>query len=211
MDVVRDFMIVDSVLQAQVLARVRAGGFGNVVDRTTVGLGRIAVPGLGEVNLWLRHAADAVLIDGRRQVVLITRAHNPGAGKLALPGGFIDAPGSVVEQPMAAARREALEETGISPAFLVGGVPVGARRYERPFDIRVTWRAMPDAGIALNDLFIVSTQGFLFAVPGDLRDVALLAGDDAKRVQICEIASLAVGDFAVPDHLEMIKEGVAIR
>jgi ADP-ribose pyrophosphatase YjhB (NUDIX family) len=55
-------------------------------------------------------------------VVLITRTHNPGAGLLALPSGFIDAVNGRVERPLIAAMREAVEETGIKKVFLKGRV-----------------------------------------------------------------------------------------
>lgn len=47
---------------------------------------------------------------GRLQVLVITRKHEPFAGRLALPGGFVN-PGETVEQ---AARRELAEETGVT-------------------------------------------------------------------------------------------------
>ncbi|MCY4108475.1 MAG: NUDIX hydrolase [Chloroflexi bacterium] len=57
---------------------------------------------------------DAVTVapslDGGRSVLLIRRGHEPFAGSWALPGGFVD-PDEDVEQ---AARRELLEETGVS-------------------------------------------------------------------------------------------------
>lgn len=58
---------------------------------------------------------DSVIIQSGH-VLLIRRGHNPGKGKLALPGGFIN-PG---EKPSAAMIREAKEETEIalSPVVL---------------------------------------------------------------------------------------------
>lgn len=58
-------------------------------------------------------AADVVALafDGRElQVLLIQRAHDPFAGKWALPGGFVE-PNESAEQ---AATRELQEETGLS-------------------------------------------------------------------------------------------------
>lgn len=60
-------------------------------------------------------AAVAVLIRDRAGRGLFTvRARDPGAGKLDLPGGFVD-PGEGVET---AARREILEELGIELGVL---------------------------------------------------------------------------------------------
>lgn len=54
-------------------------------------------------------AADCVVVDAHRRVLLIRRGHPPFKGGYALPGGFVEI-GETVEQ---AAVRELLEETGI--------------------------------------------------------------------------------------------------
>jgi ADP-ribose pyrophosphatase YjhB (NUDIX family) len=204
MDVFKEHMLADPALQAEVIRRALAGGFGDAPGQPVHDLGLLALPGGVPARLYLRHAADAIMVDDADQVVLITRAHNPGMGKLALPGGFIDGVGGAVEVPLAAALREAVEETGIDAALLRGGVALGARRYERPFDIRKAWSNLRDTEIKTGDLFAVSTQGFRFKIAGNLHDVALKAGDDAAAVQVVKIADLHPGLFAVPDHLEMI-------
>jgi len=53
-------------------------------------------------------AAIAFITDGER-VLLIKRGVEPGLGQWALPGGYVEAD----EDPFGAARREALEETGL--------------------------------------------------------------------------------------------------
>lgn len=53
--------------------------------------------------------AVVVFIEREGMVLLIQRAVDPGKGKWALPAGFVD----FDEAPASAARREALEETGI--------------------------------------------------------------------------------------------------
>lgn len=62
-------------------------------------------------------AADAACvrtIDGRKQILLITRAMQPSRGRLALPGGFVD----YNEDPEDAAIRELEEECGISGSII---------------------------------------------------------------------------------------------
>jgi 8-oxo-dGTP diphosphatase len=54
-------------------------------------------------------AADCVVVDARRRVLLIRRGNPPFKGGYALPGGFVEV-GETVEQ---AAVRELMEETGI--------------------------------------------------------------------------------------------------
>ena len=206
MTIVKDHMIVDAALQRQIADRFIAAGIGDVPGRAVHDLGSVEVPGAGLVALHLRHAADAILLDDFDQVVLITRMHNPGVGLLALPGGFLDTVHGAVEDPLEAAIREAVEETGIDEGLLRrgAGVPVGRRLYDRPFDIRVAWNNLPGTQIRQGDVFGVSTQGFRFKLPGNLRDLTLQAGDDAKAVQVAKISSLQGCQFAVPDHLPLI-------
>jgi ADP-ribose pyrophosphatase YjhB (NUDIX family) len=212
MAVLEEHMVVDAGLRAEIVARVLAGNFGDQPDRVVHELGNIGLPEGGVVPLYLRHAADAVLIDDCGQTVLITRGHNPGRGKLALPGGFLDAADGGVENSADAAMREAVEETGISASVLckVGMSPVGPRRYDRPFDIRAAWSDLAGTAIRKGDFFAVSTQGFRFRIAGNLQEIPLKAGDDAHAVHMMRLDRLALEQFAVPDHLEMIRAAEAL-
>lgn len=61
--------------------------------------------------------ADLVILtirDGRLHVLLVERANEPFAGRLALPGGFLRGSESLYET----AQRELAEETGLDPADL---------------------------------------------------------------------------------------------
>lgn len=205
-------MVVDARLRTEIIARVLAGNFGDEPDRIVHGLGTVDLPGGGTVPLYLRHAADAVLIDDDGQTVLITRGHNPGRGKLALPGGFLDATDGGVETSLEAARREAVEETGIGTEVLREAAmsPVGKRRYERPFDIREAWSDLAGTNIRKGDFFVVSTRGFRFRIAGNLREIPLKAGDDAQAVHVMRLDRLTPEQFAVPDHLAMIRAAEAL-
>lgn len=214
---IKDHMLVDPALQSEIVCRAQDGNFGTgQPDKPVNTLGSITMPDGRRVSVYLRHAVDAVLLDDVGNVVLITRRNNPGAGLEALPGGFIDpvrdSKGTVlVEQAAKAVLREATEETGIDKRILAAAhvTPVGARSYERPFDIREAWCDIPETMIRKGDLFAVSTQAFCIKIKGDLSKIALSAGDDASKVRVAQFATLRPEQFAVPDHLPMIMLAVA--
>jgi ADP-ribose pyrophosphatase YjhB (NUDIX family) len=55
-------------------------------------------------------AVSALVIDDERRILLARRAYEPDAGLWDTPGGFLDAG----EEPVAALRRELLEEAGLT-------------------------------------------------------------------------------------------------
>ncbi len=59
-------------------------------------------------------ATAAILLDARDRVLVIRRAHEPGMGRLAFPGGFVDNDESAEE----GLRRELREETGLEAGAL---------------------------------------------------------------------------------------------
>ncbi len=210
MDIIKDHMLTDPALKAEIVARCLAGKFGDEPSHAVHPLGSITLPDGSQRRVHLRHAADAVLLDDHGQVALITRIHNPGRGKLAVPGGFIDDADGHPESSRTAALREAHEETGISLALLAQAEvsQIGHRIYDRPFDIRSAWNNLPGTDIRVGEFFTVSTLGFRVKLKGDLREMHLQAGDDAGAVGIYEIAKLQHEQFAVPDHLDMILAAV---
>jgi len=211
MEILRDHMLILPHLQEEIVARCMAGNFGDEPSQAAHPLGSILLPDGSEKPVWLCHAADAVLLDDYGQTVLITRLHNPGRGKQAIPGGLLDEVNGRVESSRTAALREAMEETGVSAAVLAGAdiTQLGHRRFARPFDIRSAWNNLPGTAVQKGDFFTVSTLGFRIKIAGDLRDVALLAGDDATAVHVVKIVELTPGQFAVPDHIGMIHEACA--
>ncbi len=204
---IEDNIVVDPAVQRLVMARVQAGHCGDVPDQAVHDLGLLDLPEGKAVRLHLRHAVDPIIIDGHGQVVLITRRNSPGKGLFALPGGFIDEVDGKVEAPLETAIREAVEETGINAALLrqAGGVAVGPRRFARGFDIRCAYNDPPGTPIKQGELFNVSTQGICFRLAGNLLQVRLHAGDDAKAVSVVKVAELRREQLAAPDHLEMIE------
>jgi ADP-ribose pyrophosphatase YjhB (NUDIX family) len=210
MEILRDYMLVLPDLQAEIAARSVAGNFGDEPSRAVHALGKITLPDGTEKPVWLCHAADTILLDDYGQTVLITRLHNPGRGKQAFPGGLLDEVDGRVESSRAAALREAMEETGISAEVLAGAEisQIGHRRYARPFDIRSAWKDLPGTLVRKGEFFTVSTLAFRVKIRGNLRNVTLLAGDDATAVHVVEIAALRPEQFAVPDHIEMMREAL---
>jgi len=208
MEFLQDHMLILPDLQAEIVKRCLAGKFGDEPDQAAHSLGSIILPDGSEKPVYLCHAADAVLLDDFGQTVLITRLHNPGRGKQAIPGGLLDEVDGRVESSRNAALREATEETGISAEVLARAQisQIGHRRYARPFDIRSAWNNLSGTPVKKGDFFTVSTLGFRIKITGNLRDVALLAGDDATAVHVVDIASLRPEQFAVPDHIDMIRE-----
>jgi 8-oxo-dGTP pyrophosphatase MutT (NUDIX family) len=210
MEILRDHMLILPDLQAEIVARCLAGNFGDEPSLAAHPLGEISLPDGSRKPVFLCHAADAVLLDDHGQTVLITRLHNPGRGKQAIPGGLLDEVDGQVEASRTAALREAMEETGISAEALAGADirQIGHRRYARPFDIRSAWNDLKGTPVRKGDFFTVSTMGFRIKIAGNLNDVALLAGDDATAVHVVQIAGLTPEQFAVPDHMDMIREAL---
>lgn len=66
-------------------------------------------PACGYVHFFDPKVATAVFVTSGDRVLLIRRAVDPERGKWALPAGYVDAR----EDPREAAKREALEETGL--------------------------------------------------------------------------------------------------
>lgn len=201
-----DHMLAEPELQAEIIARCAAGHFPDEPTDVANSLGDLRLPNGREVGVWLVHAADSVLLDDLGQTILITRLHNPGRGKMALPGGLLDAANGGVEASQSAALREATEETGIDPLLLSQAkvIQLGHRQHLRPFDIRRAWNNLPGTPVRKGELFTVSTLGFLVRLHGNLHDIAFKAGDDATAVNIVQARSVQANDLAVPDHLDMI-------
>lgn len=207
-DYVENHQITDPVLQRAIIDRILREHDPNPIVQPAEYLGPITLPDGKTVSLYLRHAADAIMIDDFGQAILITRLHSPGIGKLALPGGFIDG-GETAEQ---AARREAAEETGISESLLAGArtLAVLPRRYDRPADIRIAYNNLPGTRIRKGDVMMIPTQGVCLKLAGDFNQFALQAGDDAGSVRVVKIALVAPLEFGIADHLLMLRQALEL-
>jgi 8-oxo-dGTP pyrophosphatase MutT (NUDIX family) len=204
MTYVENHQIIDPTLQRAIITRILRDHDPNPIVGPAEYLGPFTLPDGKTVQLCLRHAADAILLDDLGQTILITRRNNPGIGKLAIPGGFIDGDETVD----AAARREAIEETGISPQLMAGAktLTILPRLYNRPGDIRIAWNNLPGTQIKKGDIMMVPTQGVCLKLPGDFTQFQLKAGDDAGTVQVAKIRDLTQSQFGIGDHLPMLQE-----
>jgi 8-oxo-dGTP diphosphatase len=75
-----------------------------------LGKTRPACPKCGWIHFSDPKVAAAVLIKENGKVLLVRRVNNPERGKWTLPAGFVDGG----ENPIHAAERECLEETGLN-------------------------------------------------------------------------------------------------
>jgi 8-oxo-dGTP pyrophosphatase MutT (NUDIX family) len=202
----QNHQITDPLLQRAIIDRILREHDPNPIVRPAEYLGPITLPDGKTVGLYLRHAADAILLDDFGQAILITRLHHPGIGKLALPGGFIDGDESAEQ----AARREAAEETGISQSLLATAktLAVLPRLYDRPGDIRIAYNNLAGTSIRKGDVMMIPTQGVCLKLPDDFTRIALQAGDDAGSVHIVKIASLDPSAFGIADHLPMLHQAL---
>jgi ADP-ribose pyrophosphatase YjhB (NUDIX family) len=201
-------MVVDTALRRDLVARILATGLPDSPAVPWNEIGNVAISDGSDRKLFVRHAADAILMDQARNVVLITRRHPPGAGLLAIPGGFLDIVDEEFEDVASAARRELLEETGITESIIAGAklTGIGRRRYDRPFDLRIAWHDFAGTAVRQGDIFMVSTQPVYFCVDKTLAKVKLNAGDDAAAACVMNISEIEADKLGIPDQYAMLRE-----
>lgn len=81
-----------------------------MVERELFGRQRKACPACAYIHFRATPTAVGVLVRRGREVLLVRRAIDPGKGQWSFPGGFQDYGETAAET----ARREVLEETGLS-------------------------------------------------------------------------------------------------
>ncbi|MFX0094879.1 MAG: NUDIX domain-containing protein [Candidatus Hodarchaeota archaeon] len=127
------------------------------------------------------YAVDAVILDGKDNVVLIRRKFTPYKGQLAFPGGFIQKG----EDPVRAVIREVKEETGLSI------------KVNKQVGVYDTEGRDPRG-------YVISTA-FLCEIIGEIGD--LKGGTDAEEVVLRPIETLRGVDLAF-DHEDILKEAL---
>jgi ADP-ribose pyrophosphatase YjhB (NUDIX family) len=128
-------------------------------------------------------AAVAVVLDGQGRLLLMRRAHEPGLGKLGLPGGIVE-PWETVEK---AASRELAEETGLQVAPWVWSyLGTFSNRYHfQGYD----WPALDIAMLAR----VEEVRG-LSAVDGEAQEVLLVP-----------LAEVVAEELAFVTHTEIVQ------
>jgi len=112
-------------------------------DRVVFGKSRQACPVCGFIQFNDPKVAAGVLVEQDGKILLVRRINQPQQGVWSFPAGFIDA----YEDPIDAARRECLEETGLD-VEITGLVDViGGREHERGADIVIVYRAAVTGGV----------------------------------------------------------------
>ena len=147
------------ILSAQVKFCMRCG---TPLERNLLfGRPRPVCPACGWIYFADPKVAAGVLVESNGGVLLVRRVNEPGRGMWSFPAGFVDAG----EDPMRAAERECLEETGLVVQTTGLLDVVAGREHERGADIVIVYTALVTGG-------------------------ELLPGDDADQVDYFPRASL---------------------
>lgn len=128
-------------------------------------------------------AAVALLLDARDRMLIIRRAHEPGLGKLGLPGGVIEAE----ETGEMAAARETHEEVGID-------LPASAFTYFCALNNRY-----PFQGYSWPTLDLV-----FVARVSDFSNVVLQVAE-VSEVMICPLDEVPLDEFAFDANAEAVR------
>lgn len=131
----------------------------------------------------IKRAADAVILDGSGNVVLIRRRYPPFRGQLALPGGIMEEG----ETPRETLIREVKEETNLKILIEkeIGIYDAEGRDPRGP---------------------VISTA-FLCSIAGDIGQFKLKGGDDAITANFVSISELKEKDLAF-DHEAILQDGL---
>lgn len=128
-------------------------------------------------------AAGALILDPEGRLLVIRRAHDPGHGKLGLPGGVIE-PGETGEE---AAARETEEEVGLV-------IAPGALRYLVSLNNEYLYQGFVWPTIDLFFAGRVESFGELTPAPGEVSEVLLLPLD-----------SVPLEEFAFESNAEAVR------
>lgn len=103
-----------------------------IFDRT-----RAVCPACGFIHFTDPKVAAGVIVELDGRVLLVRRNNEPFRGYWSFPAGFVDA----FEDPLEAARRECLEETGLEVDVTGLLQVIGGREHPNGADIVIVYRA----------------------------------------------------------------------
>ncbi len=128
-------------------------------------------------------AAVALILDAQDRILIIRRAHEPGLGKLGLPGGVIEPE----ETGESAAARETREETGLD-------LPANAFTYLCALNNRYPFQGFAWPTLDLFFIARVHDFGCLNADPSEVMETLL-----------CPLGDAPLADFAFESNAEAVR------
>jgi 8-oxo-dGTP pyrophosphatase MutT (NUDIX family) len=134
-------------------------------------------------------AAVALILDAQDRVLIIRRAHEPGLGKLGLPGGVIE-PEETGEM---AAARETREEVGLD-------LPASAFTYFLALNNRYLFQGYEWPTLDL--FFVAHVQDFSGVVTQP---------SEVMEFMICPLKDVPLADFAFESNAEAVRRLRASR
>ena len=132
----------------------------------------------------IRKTVDAVIEDGKGNILLIKRKYPPFIDHYALPGGFIEKG----ESPEHALKREVMEETNLS-VKIVDKIGIYDDEHRDPRGL-------------------VHSTAFKCVVIGDISKME--SGDDSKMVELFPIEKVNKIELAF-DHKEILKDADILK
>jgi ADP-ribose pyrophosphatase YjhB (NUDIX family) len=110
--------------------------------RPVFGHTRAVCPACGFIHFTDPKVAAGVIVEQDGKVLLVQRNNEPLRGFWTFPAGFVDA----YEDPLEAARRECLEETGLEVAVTELLHVIGGREHPHGADIVIVYRGVITGG-----------------------------------------------------------------
>lgn len=128
-------------------------------------------------------AAVALLLDAQDRILIIRRAHEPGLGRLGLPGGVIE-PEETGEM---AAARETQEEVGLA-------LPASAFTYLASLNNRYLFQGYEWPTIDL--CYVARVESF---------NAVVMQPAEVMETLVCALADVPLADFAFESNAEAIR------
>lgn len=103
---------------------------------------RAVCPACGFIHFTDPKVAAGVILERDGKILLVRRTNEPMRGLWTFPAGFVDA----FEDPLKAAQRECLEETGLEVDIMGLAAVIGGREHPNGADIVIVYHAQVTGG-----------------------------------------------------------------